>query len=219
MKKAAAFILLIVLLSNFNSCATRGDLIRNNSADLVYFNFFLFLKNSSHDLNGSGDAVLKRDRILKLRIFDNVLNRHIFDFLSDSSGRNSVIVPDEKLVYEKNDNVFSILMTHYLYTVIVLNKYDINKDPGVREILMDGPYIKQIIFTYFNRNIKIEIEKRFEDGKPERIKCLMDGDTLIFDVTAYDNYDFNIDTAGYKEIYDNSGKSLFEWFGDFYAQR
>ncbi|MGA2142478.1 MAG: hypothetical protein ABSG94_08640 [Brevinematales bacterium] len=217
MKKAfrvSLFILLIIL----ESCAVRTDLIPDNSKDLVYFKFFLFLKNSSHDLNGSGDAVIRRDKIIKLKVYDNFLNRHIFDFISDASGRNSVIVPDDRVVYEKYDNAFPVLMTHYIYAFMALDKIDRAADPGIKEMIMEGPYIKQIIFTYFMRNIKIEIEKRFEDGRPERIKCEMDGDTLIFDITEYGNYDFMIDKAGFREIRDGSARSLFEWLGDFYGQ-
>jgi hypothetical protein len=218
MKRAIQFILFSILLLYIDSCASRTGLIRDNSKDLVYFKFFLFLKNTNHDLNGSGDAVIRRDKMLKLRIFDNILDRHIFDFLSDATGRNFIIFPDNKTVYEKNDNTFPVLMTHYIYDFMTLDKIDLEDDPGISKIVMDGSHIKQIIFTYFQRNIKIEIEKRFKDGKPERIKFVMDGDTLIFDITSYESYDFIIDTSGFNEIRDNSVKSLFEWLGDFYGQ-
>jgi hypothetical protein len=218
MKKTLLASLSVLLLICIDSCAVRPDLIRDNSKDLAYFRYFLFLKNSTHDFNGSGDAVIRRDKLLKLRVYDNFLNRHIFDFISDSNGFNSVIVPDDRVVYKKFDNAFHVLMTHYIYELMALEKIDKISDPGIKEIIMDGPYIKQIIFTYFMRNIKIEIEKRYDEGKPERIKCEMDGDTLIFDITGYDNYDFIIDKSGFKEIRDNSVRSLFEWLGDFYGQ-
>lgn len=208
-----------VLLIFLSGCAADTGLIKTGSKDLVYFNFFIFLKTGDQNMNGSGDAVIVRDKIMKLRVNDNVLDRLLFKFITRSDGINSVILPDRQMVYIKEDGVFSIMMTHYLYMILTAYDFDIKTDPHIKDVEKGENGIKQIIFTYFKQIIKIEIEKRYGDGRPKRIECIINGDSLLFDITSYGSYDFNVDTAGYRELVDNSGKSLFEWLGDFYAER
>jgi hypothetical protein len=185
----------------------------------VYFKFFLFLRTGSQNLNGSGDAVIIRDNIMKLRVYNNVTDSLLFKFTTGIDGRNSIILPDTKIIYTKHDSTFPIIMTHYLYMILTAENFDMKQDSHIKEILNGENGIKKIIFTYFQQNIKIVIEKRFIGGRPERINCIINDDSLLFDITTYDNYDFFVDSAGYRELIDDSNNSLFKWLGDFYEER
>jgi hypothetical protein len=214
---AGSFLLMILLCDA--SCAPGPGLVRSGIKDLLYFKFFIFLKTGEDTLNGNGDAVIVKDKIMKLRIYDNVMGNLLFKFSTKSDGKNSVILPGRQVAYIKYDSVFPVIMTHYLYSILSAENIDPAKDMHIKDVVTGENGLKQIKFTYLRQNITIVIEKRYSDGRPERINCIIDSDSLLFDITCYESYDFTADTEGYREMIDDSGKSLFEWLGDFYAER
>ncbi len=217
--KKALFLLIMILIASINLNCSKQGLVKSNTPNLLSFHFFIFLITEDRNLNGAGDAVLIMDNVFKLRIYDNILNNHLFDLLAEAGGKNSVILPESRTIYNRDDPAFSLITSHYLYSLLTPEFHKIGKDNWVRDVVKENNRIKQIIFTYFEQSIKIEIAKRFDDGRPKRLIIQMNNDRLVFDILSYDNYDFAVNTPGFKEINVSSSRSLFEWLGDFYAER
>jgi hypothetical protein len=197
----------------------RGATVRNENPETLGFSFFLFVKVRNSDFRASGDAFIIYKDSLKMRVFDNLLNRHLFDFQADAFGTNEIIIPSEKMIYLKQDPAFASILTEYLYDIFSDNGALNIKTLKTNELLLENNRIETIILSRSEKKIRVDVLKRFPDGKPGRIKIESGGDYFIFDITAFTRQDFLIEKEGFRQERDIPEENFFEWLGEFNAER
>jgi hypothetical protein len=198
-----AFLLLLTL-----SCSKK-DLIRP-SADSLAFRAFVFLKTGAETFRASGDVVIYRSSLFKMRVYDNLLNRRIFDLVSSADGMNRAVIPDRKVVYTRTDGIFSRVLTEFVFMLFDTNvtaQPDYDKITG---FLLDNNRIKTIMFVYYDQTIRIDVLKRFDDGKPRRIRIQKQEEDLLFDIVNFTQEDFTVEDEGFRTVERPSG-TIFDW--------
>jgi hypothetical protein len=195
------------------SCSKR-EMIKSEESDFIGFNFFLFAAVNGEDYHGSGDAAVVKSKIFKFRVYENLLNRHIFDFTAVGNGRIEMAVPSKKAVYSGEDSYLSKILTEYFYDFFKEIQGGIFEGDLIKSVFLEKNRLQSIILNYKESEVRIEVLKRFENGRPKRITIESGGNSLLFDIISFSNMDFTIDIEGF-EIRKLSGGTLFDWLGAY----
>ncbi len=189
-------------------------MIKSEVSDFIGFRFFLFAEVNGEVYHGSGDLSVVKNRIFKFRVYENLLNRQIFDFTAFGNGRIEVVVHSRKTVYSGEDIYLSKIFSDYFYDFFGEIQGDILEGELIKSVLIEKNRLQTISLNYKESEIRIEVLKRFEDGKPARIKIESEGNSLLFDIISFSNMDFTIDNEGF-EFRDLRGGTLFDWLGEY----
>jgi hypothetical protein len=204
MKHAVLAVLLVLTLS-----CSKKELIRP-SADSLAFRSFVFLRTAAETFRASGDLVLYRSSLFKMRVYDNLLNRRLFDFTASADGVNRAVFPDRKIVYTRTDETFSRVLTEYVFLLFDSNVTAPPEYDKITGFLLENNRIKYIMFIYYDQSIRIEVLKRFEDGMPRRIRIQKENEDLLFDIVSFTQDDFTVEDEGFRTIERQSG-TIFDW--------
>ncbi len=216
-------ILLLLSVFFFISCTGR-PVVKNETVNLrsvqndrLGFQFFVFIKSGEENYRANGDAFLIKNEEFKFRIYDNLLNQHIFDYISRNSGENEVILPSDKEIYvSDNVNISNFLLNAFSDLFFNENTNNITNKNTI--IFLENNKIRFIMFNADEIDIKVEVIKRITNtgqdayGMPSRIKLERGEDNITFDIVSFSNLDFIIITNGYK-VYNVPGESIFNWAG------
>lgn len=160
--------------------------------------------------------------IFKFRVYDNLLNKHLFDFTARSSGDLEITVPVQKIVYLKKDPDIGEILTIELPKLFSPAEMP---PPGPSE--MEGLWIKSMSTEYQSKHIRISVLKRSENNMPRRVSIeetltpaieAVDGQNkkIIFDITGWNQNDFIISGDGYARIEGESREDFFDWLGELH---
>lgn len=201
-------ILPVLLLLLTFSCS--GKELIKPSSDAIAFRAFVFLKTPGDTFRASGDLVIFRSSLFKMRIYDNLLNRRIFDFISSADGVNRAVFPDRSAVYRRMDETFSRVLTDYVFILFDTNIVTIPEYDKITGFLLDNNRIKTIMFVYYDQSIRIEVLKRFDNGMPRRISIRKGEDDLLFDIVEFTREDFRVEEEGFRTVERQDG-TIFDW--------
>lgn len=215
MKKGMTVLLLALALS---ACA-RKDVIPDSRPDAAGFKFYLFATLNGEKFQGNGDAFLVADKFFKFRVYDNLLSKEVLYFRSGSDGTNRLVSFLDGSDFRAEDGVLSRIMTHYLYALFIENARTVMDDPSIPESLADGPWITRISVKYGESKYVLEVLKRFDNGKPRRISITSGESSVIFDITAFQSYDFYEPNGDFTVVEFGSEGSFFGWLGEAYASQ
>lgn len=202
-------ILAALLVLTF-SCAKKMTV--KPSEDTIAFHSFIFFHSKKENFNASADTVIVRSSRFKMRVFDNFLNRHLFDFVSAADGMNRVIVPDRKAVYQSSDEVFSRILTEFVFILFDSNRTALPEYDKINGFILEKNRIKTIMFDYGGQAVSIDVLKRFEDELPRRIRIKKLDEDILFDIVSFTAEDFTADENGFIVV-DRQGGTLFDWLG------
>lgn len=211
-------LLLPLILGLLLSACSKRDWVKSDVNELVGFKFFLFINMNGNSRTASGDAVIMPNESFKIRVYDNLLNQHVFDFVSFSSGVNELIVPSQNEVYQKKDPELSFILTSAVYLLFSGNQGEELKKIKYIDAALENNKIKYIILSYIGKQIKIEVLKRLDNGNPQRFKIEEGLSSILFDIVEFNRQDFLIDKKGYQLINNIPGDGFLDWIGELDGQ-
>ena len=197
------------------SCQSKSGLIKPETDDRFGFRFFLFASFADKEYRGSGEAYVWKDKDFRFRLYDNLLNRHLFDFIADSGGSLKIIIPEYQLTYRKKDPVFADTFTRDI--PVLFRK--IAPEAILPEMTAEGPWVRKIRKDHSGTAV-IEVLKWNEDGSPRRIKISgEDSGWLVLDVLEYLPFAGRFDETvlPVEEVPDSV--TFFQWIGEWNEQR
>lgn len=204
------YAILAALVVLAGSCAPKQQV--KLSGDVIAFHSFIFLHTKKENFNASADTVVVRSSRFKMRVFDNLLNRHLFDFISAADGLNRAVVPDRKTVYQSTDAVFSRILTEQVFALFESNRIAPPEYDKINGFLLENNRIKTIMFDYGGLAVSIDVLKRFDDGMPRRIRIKKQDEDVLFDIVSYTADDFTVEDGGFF-VTERQGATLFDWLG------
>ena len=208
MKNAILAALLVLVTAA--SCAKK-DAVKPTE-DTVAFHSFLFLHARNGNFNATADAVIVKSSRFKMRVTDNFLGRHLFDFISSADGVNRVVAPERKMVYRAADPVFSRILTEFVFTLFETNRVAPPEYDKINGFFLEKNRIKTIMFDYGGQPVSVDVLRRFDDGMPRRIRIKKGEEDVLFDIVSFSAEDFTVDESGFVTL-DRPGGSLFDWLG------
>ncbi len=211
-------LLMLIPLALF-SCR-RSDYIREDQSGFIGFRFFLFAQFGEEKVQANGDAALLKDDYFAFRLFDNLLNQYVMFYSSQSEGRQTLVLPLNKVEYTKFDLELSQILIKSLYPLLKGELINSEKDDTIKQLLLENNEIKAIIFTYGEWDLRLEVLKRMENGLPARIRIINGDNSLIFDIIEYHPYSFSI-TQGqsYKHYTVRGDQPFLDWIGEVYGRQ
>ncbi len=204
----------ILIILSLGACDSRGY-IRMEKPGFIGFKFFLFANVHGKKFQAGGDGKID-ENTFAFRLYDNLLGKYILSFRSDFSGMQQMIIPTEKIIYIKEDKVLSLILTKYFYKIMAGELIIIRKDDTMIREEKDAKGRAVFIFTYANIAYKLTVLKIFPNGRPSRIMLSNGRDNVIFDITEYQSFGFNISEKGYSVYHVNNKKTFLEWLGEIY---
>lgn len=210
---------LIVFLFGLFACSRR-EVIPVDDDHFVGFKFFLFADFNGEKYQGNGDAVIVQDGLFKFRVYDNLLGKHVMSFEIDGEGTVEVTLLLDDMIYEYRDEELALIMTHYLYALFGDQSAIGESNDEITTVTKNqSNRVEQVDFDYGGELFRLNIMKYFNDGDPRRISIENETDSVIFDITEFQDYDYpSAETDGFTHYIIVGQKTFFEWLGDAYGR-
>jgi hypothetical protein len=216
MKKG--FTILFLLAFCFSACSRR-DFVKAEKDDFIGFKFFLFMEFNGEKFQANGDGALMKDNFFKFRVYDNILNKHVLSFFSHSEGVNRVFFPMDGVAYQSTDKLLSRIFVECLYGLFYpVNGNQFKNNLEINDFLVDNNWLDYIIIGYYGMDFKLEVMRRFDDGKPRRIRVINEGDYMIFDIVRFQDLDFELGDVGMPVYMPLIDRPFFHWLGEIYGR-
>ncbi len=217
-RSATAVLVLSVLACGPSVSCSKREFVRRTE-DRIAFHSFIFLKTGSQTWRLNGNTVIVRGALFKMRVSDNLLNRHLFDYVCAADGLNRVVIPSRSVVHRRFDPDFSRVLTEYVFDLFrTVDGGRLPEDEKLTDFFLENGRIKYILFLYHDRLIRLDVLKRSDDGTPRRIRIRKEPDEILFDIVGFEVEDFPVEDRFFR-IVEQPGGTFFDWIGTLDAQK
>lgn len=207
-------LLVLVLLT---ACPGR-QYVRMDGQKLQGFQFFLFARLGEETVQANGDAYWIEGESFQFRLYDNLLNKYILTFSSRSNGQQYLVLPLEKSLLSREDTELSYILVNMLFDIINGELINSQNNDTIKDIIWNQGLVQTVVFGYGGQDMRIEILRWLDDGRPGRFKLMSGEEYLIFDIVRYQQLGFSLGSLeGYSRYLVPGDKPFLKWIGEVYG--